>query len=156
MSTSGNQAPGGANVDPANVHPAGNAPPAVPANVAPAGNAPPAVPAVPAVAARAAAAPAAGRDNPQPQFFLNPASAMVGILDFTDVESRKYYHKATKKLDSEELFDCSPENMHHFLKLLDYRAKEHGWDNYVSGILWVPEDVNDPNSDLRYLPDEYG
>ena len=55
MSTSGAQAPGGANVDPANVPPADNAPPAVPANVAPTGNAPPALP---AVAARAAVVPA--------------------------------------------------------------------------------------------------
>ena len=94
--------------------------------------------------------------NAQPQFFLNPASAMVGILDYSEVESRKYYHKATKKLDSEDLFDCSPENMHHFLKLLEYRASEHGWDNYVSGVLWIPEDANDPNSELRYLPNEYG
>ena len=94
--------------------------------------------------------------QPRPQFYLNPASAMVGILDFSNVESRKYYHKATKKLDSEELFDCSPENMHHFLKLLEYRASEHGWDNYISGVLWIPEDVNDPNSELRYLPNEYG
>lgn len=94
--------------------------------------------------------------NVQPQFFLNPASAMVGVLDFSVVENRKYYHKAIKKLDSEELFDCSPENMHHFLKLLEYRASEHGWDSYISGVLWIPEDVNDPNSDLRYLPNEYG
>ena len=94
--------------------------------------------------------------NGQVQFFLTPASAMVGILDFTEVECRKYYHKATKKLDSEELFDCSPENMHHFLKLLDFRAKEHGWADYINGILWIPEDANDPNSELRYLPDEYG
>ena len=94
--------------------------------------------------------------NNQPQFFLNPAGAMVGILDFTQVESRKYYHKATKKLDADELFDCSPENMHHFLKLLDYRANENGWDDYISGILWVPEDVEDPASELRYLPKEYG
>ena len=38
-------------------------------------------------------------------FYLNPASAMVGVLDFTDVESRKYFHKATKRLDSEELYE---------------------------------------------------
>ena len=95
-------------------------------------------------------------ENDPPRFYLNPAGAMVGILDFTQVESRKYYHKATKRLDSEELFDCSPENMHHFLKLLEYRAQENGWDDYVRGILWIPEDVNDPTSELRYLPNEYG
>ena len=96
-----------------------------------------------------------GRNGP-PEFHLNPAGAMVGILDFKLVECRKYYHKATQKLDSEELFDCSPENMHHFLKLLEYRANEYGWDSYVGGILWIPEDTNDPNSELRYLPSEYG
>ena len=99
--------------------------------------------------------PPAAANNPPP-FYLNPAGAMVGILDFTQVESRKYYHKATMKLDSEDLFDCSPENMHHFLKLLEYRAQENGWDDYVNGILWVPEDSADPASELRYLPNEYG
>ena len=94
--------------------------------------------------------------NNPPPFYLNTAGAMVGILDFSQVESRKYYHKATKKLDSEELFDCSPENMHHFLKLLEYRAQENGWDDYVSGILWIPEDAADPTSELHYLPKEYG
>ena len=94
--------------------------------------------------------------NETPEFHLNPAGAMVGILDFKQVECRKYYHKATQKLDNEELFDSSPENMHHFLKLLEYRANEYGWDSYVGGILWIPEDSNDPNSELRYLPSEYG
>ena len=46
--------------------------------------------------------------------------------------------------------------MHHFLKLLEYRANEYGWDSYVGGILWIPEDTDDPNSELRYLPSEYG
>ena len=79
-----------------------------------------------------------GRNDP-PEFHLNPAGAMVGILDFKLVECRKYYHKATQKLDSEELFDCSPENMHHFLKLLEYRANEYRWGSYVGGILWICE-----------------
>ena len=100
-------------------------------------------------------APQEDGDN-RPQFFLNPAGAMVGILDFTQVESRKYYHKVTKKLDDDELFDSSPENMHHFLKVLDYRANENGWDDYISGILWIPEDASDPTSELRYLPKQYG
>ena len=89
-------------------------------------------------------------------FYLNPTSAMVGVLDFTDVESRKYFHKATKKLDSEELYDCTPGNMHHFLKLLKHRANENGWDNEVTGVLWIPEDHQDQNSELCYLPTEYG
>ena len=97
----------------------------------------------------------AAQQNAAP-FYLNPASAMVGVLDFTDVESRKYFHKATKKLDSEELYDCTPGNMHHFLKLLKHRANENGWDSDVTGVLWVPEDHQDQSSELRYLPTEYG
>ena len=94
--------------------------------------------------------------NNQAQFYLNPASAMVGTLDFTDVESRKYFHKATKRLDPDELYDCTPGNMHHFLKLFNQRANENGWDNDITGVLWIPEDHRDANSELRYLPTEYG
>ena len=94
--------------------------------------------------------------NGQGTFHLNPAGAMVGILDFTKSRSRKFYQTATKKLDPDELFDCTPGNMYHFLKLLDHRAKEFGWGDEISGVLWIPEDINDQNSDLRYLPTEYG
>ena len=139
--------------------PAGAAPvPAAPAPAVPA----PAVP-TPAVSAQAAAVPAPGIQAPTaPQgqvgtpFFLNPAGAMTGTLDFTQIETRKYFHKTTKKLDQEELYDCSPSNMFHFLKLLKQRANEHGWDDDVTGILWVPEDHQDATSALRYMPTEYG
>ena len=80
---------------------------------------------------------------------------MVGTLDFTDVESRKYFHKATKRLDSDELYDCTPGNMHHFLKLFNQHANENGWDNETTGVLWIPEDHQDADSELRYLPTEY-
>ena len=100
--------------------------------------------------------PEAARATGPPQFFLNPSSALVGTLDFSRPEARKYYTKATKKLDTEELFDCTPGNMYHFLKLLTHRANEYGWDDEISGILWIPEDINNQNSELRYLPTEYG
>ena len=74
--------------------------------------APGAVPAVapPAQGAPAGAQPAQGVPPAvaiPPQFHLNPASAMVGTLDFTRSDARKYYAKATKRLDPEELFDCT-------------------------------------------------
>ena len=89
-------------------------------------------------------------------FYLNPASAMVGVLDFSQVETRKYYHKATARLDNEELFDCTPDNMHHFLKMFCQRANEYGWDDDVTGVLMIPDDHEDANSELRYLPTHYG
>ena len=110
-------------------------------------------PTVPAPGIQAPAAPQGQVGTP---FFLNPAGAMTGTLDFTQVETRKYFHKATKKLDQEELYDCSPSNMFHFLKLLKQRANEHGWDDDVTGILWVPEDHQDATGALRYMPTEYG
>ena len=88
-------------------------------------------------------------------FYLTPSSAMVGTLDFTRSDARKYYAKATKKLDTEELYNCTPGNMYHFLKLLNQRANESGWDDEISGILWIPEDINNQNNELRYLPTEY-
>ena len=91
-----------------------------------------------------------------PAFYLNPASAMTGVLDFAQVETRKFYHKATARLDREELFDCTAENMHHFLKTICQRANEYGWDDDVTGVLMIPEDHQDPTSDLKYLPTHYG
>ena len=79
---------------------------------------------------------------------------MKGILDFTDVETRKFYDRATKKLDSEELFDCSAEGMHHFLKTFDERSKEVGWDRNGNGVLWIPEEP--ASNEVNYLPSEYG
>ena len=87
-------------------------------------------------------------------FHLNPAGAMTGVLDFSSVETRKFFDRATKRLDPEELFDCSAEEMHHFLRTFDERAQEVGWDGSGNGILWIPESGN--IQEVSYLPNEYG
>ena len=46
--------------------------------------------------------------------------------------------------------------MLNFLRELDTRAIEYGWNDEISGILWIPNNVNDANAELRYLPREYG
>ena len=46
--------------------------------------------------------------------------------------------------------------MLNFLRELDTRAIEYGWNDEISGILWIPQDVNDPATNLRYLLREYG
>ena len=91
-----------------------------------------------------------------PTFYLNLTSAMTGVLDFSQVETRKFYHKATARRDKKELFDCTPENMYHFLKMFCQRANEYWWDNDVTGVLMIPEDHQDPVSELKYLPTHYG
>ena len=90
-------------------------------------------------------------------FHLNPAMAMSGILDFSKNDAKKLYKGAVKSvLPSDELYDCTPENMINFLKAIDIRANEYGWDNEGNGVLWIPEDHTDPSSKLSYLPKEYG
>ena len=88
-------------------------------------------------------------------FYLNPSSAMVGELHYSQVETRKYYHKAKARLNKEELFDCIPENMHHFLKSFCQRANKYRWDD-VTGVRLIPENHQYPNSNFKYLPTHYG
>ena len=93
----------------------------------------------------------------QLQFHLNPAASFRGILDYSTSASKKLYKSATSSLfDAQDKYNCEPDEMLNFLRELDTRAIEYGWDDEVSGILWIPQDVNDPASDLKYLPREYG
>ena len=95
--------------------------------------------------------------QPQPTFHLNPAASFRGILDYSTTASKKLYKSATASLfDSQEKYNCEPDEMLNFLRELDTRAIEYGWNDEISGILWIPQDVNDPTSTLRYLPREYG
>ena len=93
----------------------------------------------------------------QPVFHLNPSASFRGTLDYTTTASKKLYKSATSSLfDTSEKYNCEPGEMLNFLRELDTRAIEYGWNDEISGILWIPEDVNDPASTLRYLPREYG
>ena len=93
----------------------------------------------------------------QLQFHLNPAASFRGILDYSTTASKKLYKSATTSLcDTQDKYNCEPDEMLNFLRELNTRAIEYGWNDEVSGILWIPQDVNDPAADLRYLPREYG
>jgi hypothetical protein len=70
-------------------------------------------------------------------------------------ESQKLYMSSTHKLD-EELYDRKPEGLYQFLQSLNNRAQEYGWNDEVGGILHIPEDPLDANSDTYYLIDTYG
>ena len=72
-------------------------------------------------------------------FALTPAVAIQGVIDYSTSEGRKIYTTATYKLD-EELYDCTPEDLHQFLQSVQLRAKEFGWDDEVTGILQIPDD----------------
>ena len=107
-------------------------------------------PPLPPVPPRNIAAP----PRPQPTFHLNPAASFRGILDYSTTASKKLYKSATSSLfDTQDKYNCEPDEMLNFLRELDTRAIEYGWNDEISGILWIPQDVNDPATNLRYLPD---
>jgi hypothetical protein len=56
----------------------------------------------------------------------------------------------------EELYACKPDGLYQFLQSLNNRAQEYGWNDEVGGILHVPEDPQDINSDMNYFIDNYG
>ena len=91
---------------------------------------------------------------PNVSFVLMPVGASPGIIDYNTVMGRKISEAATKRL-TEELFDCVPENLFHFLKALKYRARAHKLMR-GSGILDIPVDCTDVISETHNLLDIYG
>ena len=92
---------------------------------------------------------------PQPNFALTPYQAINGIIDYSTTEGRKYYEKATAKLNDDG-FDCQADNLRAFIKDLERRAEAFGWTAQNTGILNVPEDVDDLNSPVKNLLKHYG
>jgi hypothetical protein len=88
-------------------------------------------------------------------FALTPAVAVLGVIDFTTNVGRKLYESATHKV-AEELYDCKPDGLYQFLQSVSNRARAFGWDDPIGGILQIPVDPNDPNSDTDNLIDNYG
>ena len=92
---------------------------------------------------------------PPVPFALTPAQATGGdILDMRNAGDRKLYHKAVAKL-SDEPFDCSPEGLFQFLRSLEDRAYEYGWNDEVTGIMMIPTDPDNPDV-LSNLLTNYG
>jgi hypothetical protein len=88
-------------------------------------------------------------------FALTPAVAVIGVINYNTSEGRKLYASATAKL-AEEQYDCKPDGLYQFLQSLSNRAREFGWDDEIGGILQIPEDPMNPNSDTNNLIDNYG
>jgi hypothetical protein len=63
-------------------------------------------------------------------FALTPAVAIQGVIDDSRTEGQKIYTSATHKLDK-ELYDCKPDGLYQFLRSLNNRAKEYGWNDEV-------------------------
>ena len=88
-------------------------------------------------------------------FALTPAVAIQGVIDYSTSEGRKIYSTATAKLD-EELYDCTPKELHQFLQPVQLWAKNFRWDGQVGGILQIPMDPMDPMTDTKDFMRNYG
>jgi hypothetical protein len=89
------------------------------------------------------------------RFALSPALAIQGVINYETSEGRKLFSSSTHKLD-EELYDCKPDGLYQFLQSLNNRAQEFGWNDDVGGMLHIPIDPTDINSETNYLIDNYG
>ena len=88
-------------------------------------------------------------------FALNPAQATVGVIDFTRESNVKLHKRATSRL-SEDLFDCVPEDLNHFLKLLGDRSSEFSWNDPIVGIMMIPENPADYDTTYTNLLTNHG
>jgi hypothetical protein len=64
---------------------------------------------------------------------LNPGANAVNVLNFTNAEDSKFYHRAIKGLDDEMKFDLSRIELRAFLDNVSQRCSLYGMD----GILMV-------------------
>ena len=76
-------------------------------------------------------------------FALTPALAVQGVIDMSSSEGIKLYRDGAKALDEKEPFSCNPTDLYRALKAIEMRAEEYGWKQPMSGILWIPRDLDD-------------
>ena len=77
-------------------------------------------------------------------FALYPGEANNGILDFNNAEHSKYFSRATKAVNGEYLYDCTPGNLFGFLRDVEAHDKKFGWAG-ESGIFYIPDNPLDPH-----------
>ena len=95
--------------------------------------------------------------GPAPAVFaLTPGQANQGIYDFTLAENVKLYNRATKPLDPDNLFDCTPDTLNQFLSDLTLRCSEYGWDDETVGILQIPDTLDPATQNFASLLTSYG
>ena len=89
---------------------------------------------------------------PIASFFLCPAAANTGIIDYSSKEGKKLYSEATAKL-CEESLSCDSEEYHDLIQVVTQRAMEWSWD---TGIMSIPTDADNPDSPRVSLIQEHG
>ena len=89
-------------------------------------------------------------------FALTPALAVDGVIDMTTTEGAKLYREGSKAIETDDLISCGPQDLYRALKLIEMRAGEYGWSKEQSGILWIPRDPQDPNSECDLITKSHG
>ena len=79
-------------------------------------------------------------------FALSPYTAIQGLLDYSTSDGRKYYERATEKLN-EDKFNCESDDLRSFLEDFHRRAQEFGW---ATGITNIPQPTL-PNAPPTYI-----
>ena len=86
------------------------------------------------------------------RFAHTPATATDDIIDYSTKEGKSIWRAATEPLSS-ELFDCTPDGLRYFLKRLQQRSWECGWEN---SILSIPTNPLDPLGETVEFIANYG
>ena len=86
------------------------------------------------------------------RFAHTPATATDDIIDYSTKEGKSIWKSATEPLSAEK-FDCTPDGLRYFLKRLQQRSWECGWEN---SILSIPVDPSEPLGDTVELIANYG
>ena len=87
-------------------------------------------------------------------FALKPAASVDGIIDFDIPLNVKFHRRETTKLE-DKIYDFVPRDLFNFLELLNDRATEYQWSIKV-GIMMIPKDVSDANTDCVNLIMNHG
>ena len=89
-------------------------------------------------------------------FALTPALAINGVIGMGSPEGAKLYREGSKGIKKDDLITCGPQDLNRALKLIEMRGDEYGWTQRHNGILWVPRDATDPNSQCDLITRSHG
>ena len=87
-----------------------------------------------------------------PIYAVAPGLSVDGVLDYTNRDHVKIYRSGTRTL-SETYYDCEPEGLPQFLRDVQDRADEMGWNETV---MTVTIDADQPTERQENLIDNYG
>ena len=87
-------------------------------------------------------------------FALTRAATLIDVIDYKTAYRRKVCDEAIMAL-MKEPFDCEPDGLFSFMKALEDRARDQDWMG-GTGILTIPENINDINLNTANLINYYG